>query len=85
MPTYDYSCDTNGQVVEVKHRISEQITTWGALCALSGIDPGDTPSDTPVKKLITGGQVVRSSSLGDTGAPACSSGPCCGGGTCGLD
>ena len=85
MPSYDYRCDANGQVVEVKHHISERISTWGELCALAGMNPGDTPSDTPVTRLITGGQVVRSSSLRNPETPPCSSGPCCGGGVCGLE
>ena len=85
MPTYDYRCEANGAVVEVHHRMSEQARTWGELCALAGIDTGETPAAAPVKKLITGGQVVRRSSLGDAAAPACSSGPCCGGGMCGID
>lgn len=85
MPSYDYRCEANGAVVEVRHRMSEQVTTWGELSALAGIETGETPPDAPVKKLITGGQVVRSSSLGDAAAPACSSGPCCGGGMCGID
>ncbi len=29
MPTYDYRCETNGQVVEVKHGMSEVLKTWG--------------------------------------------------------
>ena len=84
MPTYDYRCNDNGQVVEVKHPMSDRLHTWGELCALTGIDPGDTPADAPVEKLITGGQVVKSSSLGDNTVPPCSSGPCCGGGQCGI-
>ena len=85
MPTYDYRCERNGQVVEVKHRMSERVANWGELCVLAEIDPGKIPLDTLVEKLITGGQVVRRSSLGDDEAPACGSGPCCGGGVCGLD
>jgi hypothetical protein len=85
VPSYDYRCDANGQVVEVKHRISAHVNTWGELCSLAGRDPGDTPANAPVTKLITGGQVVRSSSLKNPEAPACSSGPCCGGGVCGLE
>lgn len=65
--------------------MSEQVHTWGELCALAGIEPGDTAPDTPVEKRITGSQVVRSSSLGDATAPACGGGPCCGGGMCGLE
>ncbi|VAX14011.1 hypothetical protein MNBD_GAMMA24-1474 [hydrothermal vent metagenome] len=75
MPTYDYACEENGRVVEVQHRMNEVITSWGELCERVGIDAGNTPKDTPVKKLATGGQVVRSSSLGDS-APACASGGC---------
>ena len=84
MPSYDYRCNANGRVVEVKHPMREQLLTWGELCALAGIDPGDTAPDAPVEKLITGGQVVKSSSLGDAATPPCSSGPCCGGGMCGI-
>jgi hypothetical protein len=83
MPTYDYYCAANDRTVEVKHRMSEQVTTWVELCALAGIDAGDTPVDAPVEKLATGGQVVRSAALKDS-VPPCSSGPCCGGGGCGF-
>lgn len=85
MPTYDYRCDSNGQTVEVKHRMSENITTWGELCKSAGVEVGSTPTNSPVRRLATGGQVVKSSSLGDTSAPACNTGPCCGGGMCGLN
>ncbi len=85
MPTYDYRCEANGRVLEVKHPMSANIATWAQLCELAGIDVGDTPVDAPVKRLATGGQVVKSGSLGETGAPACASGPCCGGGMCGFN
>ncbi|MGD2112841.1 MAG: zinc ribbon domain-containing protein [Gammaproteobacteria bacterium] len=85
MPTYDYRCIDAGRVVEVQHRMSETVANWGELCALAGIDPGATPAGAPVERLITGGQVVRSTSLGDASAPACASGPCCGGGMCGIE
>lgn len=83
MPTYDYRCDDNGQVVEVKHRLSETLTTWSELCERAGIDPGTTPANAPVRRLATGGQVVNSGSLKDS-VPPCASGPCCGGGSCGF-
>ena len=85
MPSYDYRCAANGQVVEVSHRMSERLATWGELCALAGLEPGDTLADMPVERLITGGQVVRRYSLGDVDMPACNSGPCSGGGACGLE
>lgn len=84
MPTYDYRCDANGQVVEVKHRMSENINTWGELCQLANIDLGNTPADSPVARLATGGQVVRSSSLKESIAP-CGAAGGCGGGMCGLN
>jgi hypothetical protein len=84
VPTYDYRCDFSGKIIEVKHRMNERASTWGELCAIAGLDAGDTPLDSPVEKLITGGQVIRSSSLGDSPAPPCANGPCCGSGMCGL-
>lgn len=84
MPTYDYRCDANGRVVEVKHRMSEQANTWGELCVLAGIEVGDTPADAPVTRLATGGNVVAKSSLGSGPTPPpCGTGGC-GGGVCGL-
>jgi predicted nucleic acid-binding Zn ribbon protein len=84
MPTYDYLCEANGRVVEVKHRMSEGLSTWGELCRQAGIDAGETRANVPVRRLATGGQVVKSSSLGES-VPSCAAGPCCGGGTCGID
>ena len=85
MPTYDYRCADNGRVLEVSHRMSETLATWGELCERAGMDPGDTPLDSPVTRLATGGVVVKQGSLGSGMAPACQSGPCCGGGMCGLN
>ena len=84
MPTYDYRCDANGQVVEVSHRMSELMNTWGELCHQAGIEPGDTPPDSPVRKLATGGNVISGSSMGNSDVPPCASGGCCPGGSCGL-
>ena len=83
MPTYDYRCEANGKILEVKHSINQELHTWDELCALAGIDAGDTPLNSPVKRLPTGGNIVKKSSLGS--APPCSSGPCCGGGGCGIN
>lgn len=85
MPTYDYRCDTNGRVIEVSHRMSETVSTWGELCARAHVDMGDTPSDTPVQRMATGGNVISSSNLGSGSAPACGAGGCCPSGVCGLD
>ncbi len=82
MPSYDYRCTANDQVVEVRHGIDEEIRNWGELCAAAGIDPGDTPADSPVSKVFRAtGAVVGSESLKNPEPP---SGGCCGGGMCGL-
>ena len=85
MPTYDYRCDANSKTVEVTHRMSEQVDTWGELCEKAGIDPGVTALDAPVHRLATGGNVISSKSLGSGVAPTCNTGSCCPGGMCGLD
>jgi len=84
MPTYDYRCETNGRVVEVKHAMTELLTTWGELCQQAGLELGETSPQAPVTRLITGGQFISSSRLGDAPAPSCGAGPCCAGGMCGL-
>lgn len=53
MPLYDYICPTNHREVEVLHPISTVVDTWGALCALAGLDPGPTDPNAPVEKKIT--------------------------------
>jgi len=84
MPTYDYFCEANGQRVEVSHKMSESISSWGDLCQRAHIEPGETPADTPVRKLISGGAVVGASALKNPEpAPSCGGGGC-GGGFCGL-
>lgn len=87
MPTYDYRCDSNGRVVEVTHRMSESLATWGELCARAGIALGDTPGEAPVHRLATGGNIISSASRGSGAdpAPACGSGACCPAGFCGLE
>jgi hypothetical protein len=53
MPRYDYHCDANGKTIEVIHSINERMTTWGELCARSGLEPGDTDLAAAVRKVIT--------------------------------
>jgi len=83
MPSYDYRCATNERVIEVRHSITEKLTTWGEVCAKAGIEPGDTPDDAPVDRLISGGAIVSSGALSNP-EPPCGSGGC-GGGMCGLN
>lgn len=55
MLTYQYHCSANQRTVDIQHGMREQLTTWGDVCARGGFDPGDTPADTPVERLISGG------------------------------
>ncbi len=82
MPKYDYRCDANGQTLEVSHPMKDSVHNWGELCRLAGIDTGETPTETPVHKIISGGFVATGAS--ESPAPACSMPSCCGG-VCGLD
>lgn len=83
MPSYDYRCIENGRVVEVRHSMQEKLTTWGEVCQQAGIETGNTPANSPVERLITGGQMVRSESLKNPES-ACATGSCCPTGMCGL-
>ena len=85
MPTYDYRCEANGRVVEVSHGMNDSLATWGELCERAGLDLGNTPESTPVRRLITGGYVIGSSHHSTEAAPACTTGACCPTGMCGLD
>lgn len=52
MPIYEYHCPANGQTVEVLHGMNDRMNTWGKVCALAGIDVGDTAPDEPVERLL---------------------------------
>lgn len=95
MPTYEYICPTNRTIVEVAHRMSERLATWGELCERSGADPGETPEDTPVERLLSAPMIAtdgKSDGFSDFGCGngACDmpnpmgggGGCCCGGGGC---
>jgi predicted nucleic acid-binding Zn ribbon protein len=83
MPSYDYHCEANDRVVEVRHSINDKLTTWGEVCEKANIETGDTPANTPVQRMITGGGIVGSSALSTPEPPSCGGGGC-GGGMCGL-
>lgn len=83
MPTYDYRCDATGEIFEVKHRMHETLSTWKELCELAEIEPGNIAPDSSVTRLATGGQVVKSSSLGEKNTSCGAS--VCGGGMCAMN
>jgi len=68
MPMYDYHCAANDQTVQVTHRMSEEIKTWGEVCAMVQRELGDTPPDAPVAKVLLGANVVRRKALGSDSA-----------------
>ncbi|MEW5823981.1 MAG: zinc ribbon domain-containing protein [Pseudomonadota bacterium] len=85
MPSYDYRCPANDRVVEVRHGMNDTVNTWGELCQLAGIEPGDTPAQSSVEKVfLTAGGIVGSAALKNPAAPPCMSGGGCAGGMCGL-
>ena len=84
MPTYDYRCEADQTIYEVKHSMSEKLETWQELCDKAGLNIGNIPPDSKVTRLISGGGVVKSSSLKNPDAPPCMSGGKCSGGQCGF-
>ena len=84
MPSYDYYCPANGKTVEVNHRMSEILKSWGEICERTHLELGDTPSDSPVEKRITGGVFIHSPGKGNDSTPEFSAGSCCAGGGCGC-
>ncbi len=65
MPVYDYFCPTNNQKLEVWHSINENVNTWGELCKLAQCDTGNTPVDTPVKRMISAPRIIVETGISD--------------------
>ncbi|HIF17700.1 MAG TPA: hypothetical protein EYG50_04485 [Cycloclasticus sp.] len=53
MPTYDYHCKANNQIIEVKHSMKEKLETWGELCDKAKINIGNTPAGAEITRIIT--------------------------------
>jgi hypothetical protein len=75
MPRYDYRCPANGRTIEVSHAMSESVRTWGEACKIAAVEPGNTPADSPVEKVI-GLSFAHTSTAGGTPSRPC--GPSCG-------
>ncbi len=78
MPTYDYRCEANQEVYEVKHSLSLKAETWQELCDIGDLDPGTIAPETKVTRLIGGSSVVKSNALKNP-EPACGKPNGCGG------
>ena len=51
---YNYFCGANGRTVQVSHDAQTRLKTWQQVCQQAGIEPGETPLDSPVARLISG-------------------------------
>ena len=58
MPTYEYECEKNGQVVAVKHAMDFVVRNWGELCFAAQIPLGDTDFEAVVNKRVAAPAVV---------------------------
>jgi len=70
MPTYDYLCPANGRVIEVSHKMAEQVTTWGELCRRAGLPLDGTSGKAKVERIITGGNVITARPRSSGSSPA---------------
>ena len=85
MPVYDYRCEANGEIYEVRHPMAIKLHTWADLCDVGGFEPGDVTADTPVTRVLTTGGVVSNKTLKNPEAPPCmSGGGCPGRSNCGI-
>jgi hypothetical protein len=73
-----------GAVIEVQHKMAEQLQTWGELCDRAGIARGRTNPKAAVEKLMSAGFVSTGAKESPCDAPVCGSGSC-GGGMCGTN
>jgi hypothetical protein len=71
MVLYDYYCETNDRTVEVRHGMSETVKTWGELCEVAGLERGDTPADSPLRRLMSAPVPLTGGSTGSSSGPAC--------------
>jgi hypothetical protein len=62
MPVYDYFCPSNNQKLEVSHSMSLEVSTWGQLCEIAKCEPGDTPPDAIVRRLLSAPRLMKPTS-----------------------
>lgn len=82
MITYEYYCESNDQTVEVSHRMSEALKTWGEVCEKAGHPLNGTPASAPVERLISGGLLFKGESSNKKSQlpmadPGCGRSNCC--------
>lgn len=80
MPTYDYRCESNGQIYEVHHPMAVTVKTWAELRNVGGLAAdASIAEDAPVTRLLSAAGVVNNRALKNPEPPACASGGCSGG------
>jgi hypothetical protein len=72
MPSYEYRCPANGASITVYHPMGVLLRDWGSLCAVAGMEPGNTAPGSPVVRQLGAGVVIR------RGAGGHGAGGCCG-------
>ena len=79
MPYYEYRCSANGRTLEVRHPMATRLETWGQVSEAAGADPGDTPLDAPVERLMSAPVPLTGSTDGstDAGFGGCGAGCAC--------
>jgi predicted nucleic acid-binding Zn ribbon protein len=76
VPTYDYECPATGEVVEVRHGMMESLETWGQLCARAEQPLGSTPPDAPVRRKLSGGNLMVKGGAAPPPSPSAGGGGC---------
>lgn len=78
MPNYEYRCAENGRTLEVRHGMEETLGTWGELAGRAGVDPGDTPLEARVERLLSAPVPLTTSGSGaEPGFGGCGAGCAC--------
>ncbi|MBM4183195.1 MAG: hypothetical protein FJ207_03105 [Gemmatimonadetes bacterium] len=76
MPYYEYRCASNGRTLEVRHGMDEHLETWGQLAGLAGVEPGGTPAEAPVERLLSAPVPLKGGG-GQAAFQGCSAGCAC--------
>ena len=69
MPYYEYRCGANGRTLEVRHPMTARLETWGELTELAGADPGETPRDAPIERLMSAPVPLTGGNAGPAAGP----------------
>ena len=78
MITYDYHCDANGTTLSVRQSIKKKLSNWAELCSLADHCIGETPPQTPVRRLISFEKPKPDKSTLSMFSKSKSGGGCCG-------